>query len=186
MDDVVDPVLNEDSVRAGNVHLNGEPCFALDSVCGVPDAVILPQNAGPAHCASDDGDVLVFLGFAAKGEVVGPVLSGDGISETDERAVLLLSEAIHCIQKIEPVGLPGKLGGEHCLIRVISVGVETVGERSFHKDSCIQLGKSLQIHAHCDLIAPLPGEEDRVALQFRLPGFQTYDIGTVNCDLLKC
>ena len=92
MDDVVDALLDDDRIGSVGGDLVVEAMLTGEAVALVGQAGVFPQNSRAGGGTADDGGVVKALPEAAQGEVVGPVLGGDGVAVADDGAVFLFRQ----------------------------------------------------------------------------------------------
>ena len=134
VDDVVDAVLHNDGACSGHVHFDGKSRGPFEAVCRVGDAAVFAQNACAAHGAADNRDVVESFAFAAEREVIGPVLSCDGIAEADESEVLFFGEDVNRVEEVNPVCFAGEVVGECC--RLCEIPIAVFAARKRPRDGC--------------------------------------------------
>ena len=166
VDDVVYAVLHNDGAGAGDVHLDGEAGGALQAVCRIRDAAVFAQNSRAAYRAPDDGDAPEPLAGATKREVVGPVLSRDGIAEAHEREVLLFGKDVDGVEEVNPVRFAREVVGEARRLREVAVAVLAARKRARDGRAGVHLREACKVEAHVKCFACGDVECDFVAQDF--------------------
>ena len=87
---------------------------------------------------------------APQGQVIGPVLGGDGVAVADDGPVLRGGQQVHIAEEIVQVGGPGGLHGDVGGLGLIAVGVEAAAQGAAGVDHAPHEGEVPQVEAHLD------------------------------------
>ena len=153
MDDVVDALLDDDSVGPVCGDLVVEPMLAGKAVALVGQAGVFPQNSRAGGGPPDDGSVVKALPEAPQGQVVRPVLGGDGVAVADHGPVFRRGQHGHVAQEVIQVGGPGSLQRDVGRLRLVAVGVQALAQGAAGVDHAAHEGEIPQIEADLDHLA---------------------------------
>ncbi len=139
MDDVVDAVLDDDSVCACDIHFNRETCGSLETVGRIGDAAVFAEDARAAYCATDNGDIVETFACTTQRQVIGPVLRRNGIAETHQREILFFGENVDGVEEINPVRFACQVVRECRGLCEVPVAVLAARKRPRDGRACVHL-----------------------------------------------